>query len=51
MTTQTTNCKECPFNDPAYSLPVDVPCPLCGALGDDTEAAELCINNTKGENK
>ena len=23
----------CPFTDPEFTLPIDVPCPVCGATG------------------
>lgn len=34
--------KVCPWTDPEFKMSPDLPCPVCGALGDMT-AFEKCI--------
>ena len=33
----------CPFADRAFSLPIDTPCPVCGAKGNSMEPFEKCV--------
>lgn len=35
----------CPFNDPNFDMPMDEPCPVCGALGYSPEEVEQkCVD-------
>lgn len=38
---------KCPFDDPNYKLPPDVPCPVCGMKENDKN---VCVNNPKKNN-
>jgi hypothetical protein len=34
----------CPFENPATCIDLDVPCPVCGALGSDESADVKCVD-------
>lgn len=34
----------CPFADPKYTLPLNTPCPTCGALGSNMDGFTKCVD-------
>ena len=39
---------KCPWEDEEFDLPLDVPCPVCGAKGDDPEEVETkCVSRDR----
>lgn len=36
---------KCPFEDPEFDIPVNEPCPVCGALGTNPEEVDQkCVD-------